>query len=180
MRSPRQRLSQFGLCRIARAISRQTGQLKTHQTHERTFWESQLHVARRLNLITGIGSGVTIIGLVFVGLSFRVSKQAAEDAEFATVTANRAWVKPDPPASHGPFPSKVGDQILVYLPYEDLGKQIALNMQEYHEHEWVTLHPTRVTLILGPTLPVRKLPRRTSVQSFGREGRHLSTPLMTN
>jgi hypothetical protein len=163
MRSPLQRLSQFGLCRIARAISRQTAQLKTHQTHERTFWESQLHVARRLNLITGIGTGVALIslvgaisGLLFVGLSFRVSKQAAEDAELATVTANRAWVKPDPPVFHDPFPSKVGDPILVYLPYEDLGKQIALNMQEYHEHEWVTPSNTSY-LDLGPNTTCEKV-----------------------
>jgi len=60
---------------------------KQQQTEERVFWARQVGTARGLNWITGLGALVGIVGLIFVGLSLRVTQQAAEDGSAAARAA---------------------------------------------------------------------------------------------
>jgi hypothetical protein len=58
-----------------------------HQAAEREFWNNQLSAARWLNLVTGAGATAGVVGLIFVGLSLVVARQAADDGEVAAHAA---------------------------------------------------------------------------------------------
>jgi hypothetical protein len=132
VRSSPSRLWQFGLCRIARVIARQTAQIKQHHAHEREFWRQQLRVARRLNWITffaAVGALLTVFVLIGTLL----------DARRATVEANRAWIAVRTAFfDQLPAPTNPGDRFLVAITFDNPGKGAALNSSRFQEHFWIT------------------------------------------
>jgi hypothetical protein len=109
-------------------------QVEHHQTAERDFWTRQLRAARGLNWITGIAAVTGIIGLFFIALSLRVTKNAADDGAIAanaardqaaaTVEANRPWIKPTITAKY----IDIGEnaiQVTVLIDNKNIGKSPA-------------------------------------------------------
>jgi hypothetical protein len=60
---------------------------KRHQTSERHILAAQIRAANRLNWITGIGAFISVLGLIFVGLSLLIAKRAADDARIVAYAA---------------------------------------------------------------------------------------------
>jgi hypothetical protein len=95
--------------KIARAPSHKVAPKKAvaeetrHRAHERYFWRRQLRAAHCLNWITLIGAAVAFAGLVFVGASLLLTREAVRDGAKtanaasiqaqAAMDANRPWVK---------------------------------------------------------------------------------------
>ena len=81
----------------------------------------QIGITRWLNWITGLGTIVGLVGLVFVYRSFSAAQQSADTARDAYVMDQRAWIAPNFPKP----PLKDGLPIFQIVPYAVKGKSPA-------------------------------------------------------
>jgi hypothetical protein len=123
------------MCRIARAISRQTTQKERHDAAENNFWRRQLRAAWWLNGITLLAALIAI-GTVGVLIS------TLKDARQATVWANQAWIAPR--TAYLQRLLTLSDLPSFKVSYDNIGKQPALDTQM-----WARVELAGADLLIG-------------------------------
>jgi hypothetical protein len=106
------------MCRIARAISRQTAQRERHDAAESNFWRRQIRAAWWLNGITLVAA---LVAIGTVGVLIFTLKEARQ----ATVWANQAWIAPR--TAYLQRLLALNDLPSFRIAYDNIGKQPALD-----------------------------------------------------
>ena len=116
-------LMQFFILQAREAANDSNSRPELQRPEERHFWERHIRhhirVAIWLNCITGVGTVVGLVGLVFVYLTL-------ESAERSTTIANRAWIAPLRIVVEDKF--RLGEKFAYRVAFQNVGKEPATNI----------------------------------------------------